>query len=79
MADQYLDVHLDFDLLALARELDATRTIYEASHQAATAEAERNGYRLRHPDPRETVVKEGTNPLTGTDVLLVGTRWTVDK
>lgn len=78
MPDQLLDIHLDFDLLHLATRPDATRTVYEASHKAATDEAERQHRRLRHPDPRETVVKHATDPLTGRDILLVGTRWLCD-
>jgi hypothetical protein len=79
MAEQIIDVHLDFDTLRLAQVADPTRLIYEASQKAAEDEAERRGARLRHPDPRETVVKEATDPLSGRDVLLVGTRWIVDK
>lgn len=78
MAEQFLDIHLDFDTLNLARERDATRTVYEASQQAAIEQAARQGVTIRHPDPRETVIKEAKDPLTGRDVLLIGTRWLVD-
>lgn len=79
VADEFLDIHCDFDLLYLAGERDATRTVYEVSQRAAVEEAARNGCVLRHSDPRETVLKEGRDPVTGRDVLLVGTRWTVDR
>lgn len=78
MAEHLMDIHLDFDMLRLATVADATRLVYEASQKAASDEAERRGGRLRHSDPRETVVKEGIDPLTGRDTLLVGTRWVVD-
>lgn len=78
MAEHVLDVHLDFDTLHLALERDATRTVYEASQKAAEEEAARRGCTLRHPDPRETVLKHGKDPTTGRDVLLVGTRWIAD-
>lgn len=79
MAEHVIDIHLDFDMLRLATVADPTRLVYEASQKAAQDEAERRGARLRHPDPRETVVKEGIDPLSGRDTLLVGTRWIVDK
>lgn len=78
MAEKFLDIHLDFDTLELGRHADPTRTIYEASHKAATDQAERAGGRLRYTDPRETVVKHGIDPLTTRDVTLVATRWVVD-
>lgn len=78
MPERLLDIHLDFDTMRLALELDPTRTVYEASQQAAIDAAARDGGRLRHSDPRETVIKEATDPLTGHDVLLVSTRWIVD-
>lgn len=76
--EQLLDIHLDFDTLHLALEVDATRAVYEASQKAADDEAARRGGRLRHPDPRETNIQHGKDPLTGRDVLLVSTRWLVD-
>ena len=79
MTDHLLDVHLDFDpvLLPLDRKA-ATRTVYEASHKAAVDAAATEGRTLRHPDPRETVIKAATHPITGQDVLLVSTRWLAD-
>lgn len=74
-----LDIHLDFDPAALARSRDATRTIAEASHQAANDQATEAGRRLRHPEPIDIVVKNATHPLTGQDVLLVSTRWVTDR
>lgn len=78
MADQLLDIHLDFDLPHLSTHRDATRLVYEASQRAATEAATRQGATLRHPDPRETVVKQAIDPLTGRDALLVSTRWVID-
>lgn len=79
MPDHLLDVHLDFDphLLPLDKTA-ATRTVYEASHKAAENAAAQEGRFLRHPDPRETVIKAAQHPLTGQDVLLVSTRWVAD-
>lgn len=78
MAEQLLDIHLDFDPLRLAHEADATRCVYEASQQAAITKASERGGILRHSDPRETVLQEAKDPLTGRDVLLVSTRWLID-
>lgn len=78
MADQILDIHLDFDPLRLAQEPNPERLVYEASQKAAADEAAQRGCRLRHSDPRETVIQDGKDPLTGREVLLVGTRWVVD-
>lgn len=76
MADQLLDVHLDIDpdQLPLDRKA-ATRIVYEMARKAAEDTADRAGRRLAHPDPRETVIKAATHPITGQDVLLVSTRW----
>lgn len=78
MADHLLDVHLEFDPLSLAREPNPTQAVAEASHHAATKQAEANGMTLRHPDPREVVSSRALAPTTGQDVLLVATRWVVD-
>lgn len=78
MPDRYLDVCLDFDTLELGRHRDPTRTVYEASHKAATEKAENAGGVLRYTDPRETDIATAVDPLTGRDVLLVSTRWVVD-
>lgn len=79
MADHLLDVHLDIDptLLPLDRKA-ATRAVYQTSHQAAMDAAASEGRFLRHPDPRETVIKDATHPITGQPVLLVSTRWLAD-
>lgn len=79
MPDHLLDVHLDFDphLLPIDKRA-ATRTVYEASHKAAEDTAAHQGRTLRYTDPRETVIKQATHPITGQDVLLVSTRWIAD-
>lgn len=79
MPDHLLDVHLDIDptLLPLDRKA-ATRRVYELSHKAAVDAAATEGRFLRHPDPRETVIKAAQHPITGQDVLLVSTRWLAD-
>lgn len=74
-----LDVHLDLDPDALPLDHKAaTRRVYELSHKAATDAAATEGRTLRHPDPRETVIKDGTHPITGQPVLLISTRWITD-
>lgn len=79
MPDTLLDIHLDIDPTLLPLDTKAaTRAVYEASHKAAADQAARDGKVLRHPDPRETVIKQATHPITGQDVLLVSTRWITD-
>lgn len=78
MPEVVLDVHLEFDPFALAKERDATRAIAEASHHAAEAQCAERGARLRHPDPREVVSRSAVDALTGDEVLLVATRWVAD-
>lgn len=78
MAELLLDIHLDFDVMSLAGDHDPTRTVYEASQRAAVEECSRRGATLRHSDPRQTVIKTAQDPLTGRDVLLIGTRWIAD-
>lgn len=78
MADRILDVHLEFDPLALAQEHNPTQAIAEASRREAERLATEQGGRLRHPDPREVVTKRALVPHTGQDVMLVATRWVVD-
>lgn len=79
MSDNLLDVHLDIDptLLPLDKRT-ATRAIYQASHKAAVDAAATEGRTLRHPDPREIVIKDADHPVTGQPVLLVSTRWLAD-
>jgi hypothetical protein len=72
-----IDIHLEFDPLAVARTKDPTRTVAEASHYAATEAALAAGVTLRHPEPIEVVTTKAVTP-TGFDVLLVATRWTID-
>lgn len=78
MPERLLDVHLAFDPRALARTKNPTRTIAEAHRAEAERQASENRGSLRHPDPIEITKREGRDPLTGDDVLLVGTRWVVD-
>jgi hypothetical protein len=72
-----IDIHLEFDPLAVARTRDPTRTVAEASHYAATEAAREIGATLRHPEPVEVVTTKAVTPQ-GADVLLVATRWTID-
>lgn len=78
MADErIMDVHCEFDLLKLMVERDPTRTIAEVSKRTAEEQAALVGGTLRHPDPREVIVKRAMTPF-GNDVFLVATRWVVD-
>lgn len=72
-----MDVHLELDPLALKREHDPTRTIAEAAHHAAQEQAIATGVHLRHTHPIDVYARTAVTP-TGTDVLLVATRWTID-
>lgn len=78
MAELVLDVHLEFDPTELYKQRDPTRVVAEASRVQAEVESSAKGARLRHPDPRDVVVKRATDAATGDDVLLVATRWLAD-
>lgn len=78
MADLVLDVHMEFDPVALAKTRNATREIAEASRRAAEDQCRERGAVLRHTEPREVVTRKAIKAITGTDVLLVSTRWLAD-
>lgn len=78
MAERVLDVLLEFDPDALSHEHDPTRAIAEVARHAAEDECARQRAVLRHPDPRELIVREAVNAETGGPVLLVSTRWIAD-
>ncbi|MCA1569316.1 MAG: hypothetical protein LC798_03130 [Chloroflexi bacterium] len=78
MAELLLDVHLEFDPVALAAERDPTQTIAEASRHVAEERCAEQGATLRHPDPRDVTAQRATSLTTGADVLLVATRWLAD-
>lgn len=77
VVDRLLDVSCEFDALALARERDPKRTIAEVSRHVAEEQARGRGGVLRHSEPREIIVHKALTP-TGSDVLLVASRWVVD-
>ena len=78
MAELLLDVHVEFNADALDSEHDPTRIVAEASRHAAEEECLRRRASLRHPEPREVVVRRGIQAVTGDPVLLVATRWVAD-
>lgn len=78
MPELLFDIHLEIDPLQLAKERDATQTIAELSRRAAEDHALEHRLTLRHPDPREVHTARALDPLTGTDVFLVATRWLAD-
>lgn len=78
MAERVLDVLLELDPDALGREHDPTRAVADAARRAADDECERQSATLRHPEPREVIVREATDAISGCPVLLVATRWIAD-
>jgi hypothetical protein len=76
--DRYIDIHLEFSLYQLMREKDHVRTIAEASHHTATEAAHREGVRLSHPEPVDINTTRATTP-NGADVILVATRWQINR
>lgn len=78
MAELLLDVHLELDPETLMLERDPTQAIAELSRAEAESQCRERGAVLRHPDPRDVVVQRAMKPTTGTDVLLVATRWLAD-
>lgn len=78
MAELVLDVYLELDPLALARQPDPTRAAAELSRLAAERKCDEARAVLRHPDPRNVVVKRASDLATGAEVLLVATRWLAD-
>lgn len=79
MAELILDVHLEFDPVALALAYNPTQMIAEACRAAAEAQCVERRATLRHPDPRDVMTRRALAPLTGIDVLLVATRWVADS
>lgn len=78
MTERVLDVFLELDPDALSREYDPIRAVAEAARRAADVECERQVSTLRHPEPREVIVREAIDAVTGRPVLLVSTRWIAD-
>lgn len=78
MAELFLDVHLELDPFVLAGVADPTQTVAELARHQAEERCLQAGAVLRHPDPRDIVVKRAIRPLDGTAVLLVATRWIAD-
>lgn len=78
MAELVLDIHLEFDADVLNGERDPTRVVAEMSRRAAEEQCSERKATLRHPDPRDVVVRRAIQPTTGIPVLLVATRWVAD-
>lgn len=74
---RYMDVHLELNPHQLKRQGNPLHVIAEASKHTAETQARQAGCYLRHTEPGEVHVRTATTP-TGTDVLLVATRWVID-
>ena len=78
MAELVLDVSMEFDPLALAKEYDPTRTVAEIMRHEAEEKCANRRATLRHPEPREVITRQAIDAVTGQPVLLVATRWLAD-
>lgn len=78
MAERFFDIHLEVDPAALDRQRDPTRTVAELSRRAADGHCAEHRLVLRHPDPREVVVKTAVDAVSGLPVMLVASRWVAD-
>lgn len=78
MAELVLDVHLELDPVSLFAERDPTRAVAEIARREAETKCAERGARLRHPEPREVIVRRALDAITGDSVMLVATRWLAD-
>lgn len=77
MQDLFIDVHLEVNPDAAATQRDASRYLLELSRDTADRQCADNGGRLRTDKAPEFQVSRGLDPLTGSEVLLVSSRWAV--
>ncbi len=79
MAERLFDVNIEFNLDALHRKPDPTRTIAEVCRHSAEVMCDKHGMVLTDPEPRELTALEGINRENGRSVLVVASRWRANQ
>lgn len=77
MRDLFIDVLLEIPVADLAHEADPTKALYDRMREAADAECDKAGAKLRTDRAPEVHIRQGRHPLLGLDMTLVASRWAV--
>lgn len=77
MSDLFIEVLLELDAEALARQPNPGRYAMELARDAADRRCDDVGAQLRTDTPPGMIVDKATDQLTGREVVLMSTRWAV--
>lgn len=77
MRDQFIDVTVEFAAEALAQEREPSRFLLDLMRHKADEMCAQNFGRLRTDRVPEIIISRAVDPITGVEMVLAATRWSV--